>query len=152
MGRIPTREVLDKMGIELNSTLCPRCSEAVESVDHALFKCTKVHNIWVAVAKWWKVDISSVSSIYDLLESTSTSDKPWLWEEVTWAFIYLIWSHRNRVVFENFERKLEDLFLDFQRKCFEWVERRIGACKIEWNSWLSNPESGLRQRSSKRRP
>ncbi|KAJ9547212.1 LOW QUALITY PROTEIN: hypothetical protein OSB04_019755 [Centaurea solstitialis] len=30
-GRIPTRDVLDKMGIDLHSTLCPLCSEVVET-------------------------------------------------------------------------------------------------------------------------
>ncbi|KAJ9551544.1 hypothetical protein OSB04_015589 [Centaurea solstitialis] len=70
-GRIPTREELDKRGIELNSLLCPRCSEGA------------VKNIWVAIAKWWKVDLSNTSSIMELLDREAHADKPRLWEEVT---------------------------------------------------------------------
>ena len=49
-GRLPSREMLDKMGIELNSTLCPRCSSEVETVNHAIVTCEEVNKIWKAVA------------------------------------------------------------------------------------------------------
>ena len=107
------------MGIKLDSTLCPRCSEAIESVDHALFSCMTVHNVWNVVAKWWNMDIGNINSVIDLLDSATEENKRWLREEVIWDFIYLIWSHRNRVVFERYERKWEYHFFEFQRKSFE---------------------------------
>ncbi|KAJ9566895.1 hypothetical protein OSB04_002861 [Centaurea solstitialis] len=130
-GRIPTREVLDKMGIELNSLLCTGCSEAIETADHALFSCKAVKNIWTAAAKWWRVDLSTTNSIFELLERAADSDKPRLWEEVSWAIIYLVWSFRNRVVFDNYNRKLEDLFFEFQSKCYDWIARRLCDRKLE---------------------
>lgn len=39
LGRLPCRSVLDSMGIDLNSTLCPRCGNDIETIDHALTNC-----------------------------------------------------------------------------------------------------------------
>ena len=89
------------------------------------------------------MDLRNVNTVSGLLESASgngaTESRPWLWEEVVWAFIYLIWTHRNHLVFENSERKLEEQFFEFQRKCFEWLDRRSAGRRIDWNIWLANP-------------
>lgn len=42
IGRIPCRMVLDRMGLDLDSELCPRCGETTETVDHALVSCSEV--------------------------------------------------------------------------------------------------------------
>ncbi|GJX90186.1 RNA-directed DNA polymerase, eukaryota, reverse transcriptase zinc-binding domain protein [Tanacetum coccineum] len=38
-GRLPVREELDKRGIDLDSVLCPCCTNAVESCAHSLVTC-----------------------------------------------------------------------------------------------------------------
>lgn len=146
MGRIPCRAVLDKMGLDINSTLCPRSEKEVESVEHALVQCEEVNKMWQEVARWWSIDLGSIGSLHDILEWNNDSGgngRPKLWTEVTWAFIYLVWSHRNRIVFNQELRKLRDLFFEFQRKSFEWVARRIRRKKIEWNQWLAEPRCVL---------
>ena len=42
IDRLPSRSYLDKIGIDLDSSLCPRCESEMESVNHALFSCEKV--------------------------------------------------------------------------------------------------------------
>ena len=49
LGRIPCRDNLDRMGIDLNSTLCPRCGDEVETIDHALVTCPEVKRLWSIV-------------------------------------------------------------------------------------------------------
>lgn len=39
LGRIPSRSVLERMGIDFDSVLCPRCGEMPETVNHALVGC-----------------------------------------------------------------------------------------------------------------
>ena len=39
LERLPTREALDKLRIDIDSLLCPRCGTEVETVNHALFTC-----------------------------------------------------------------------------------------------------------------
>ena len=61
-GRLPTREALDKLGIELDTTLCPRCGKEVETVNHALFACDKLRNLWRLVGRWWKIEVEPLNS------------------------------------------------------------------------------------------
>ena len=148
LGRLPVRDTLDKMGIDLHSVLCPRCAKEVESLNHALFLCDEVNKLWREVARWWREDAANFGSLEDLLESSTngevTNHKPKLWKEVVWAFLYLIWSHRNRIIFKREQRKLSDLVLEFQRKSFEWIASRIHGKHLDWVTWLSDPERVLR--------
>ena len=36
LGRLPSRSVLDKMRVDLDSTICPRCEREMETIEHAL--------------------------------------------------------------------------------------------------------------------
>ncbi|KAJ9535897.1 hypothetical protein OSB04_un000953 [Centaurea solstitialis] len=45
LGRLPTRMELARIGVDLHSTLCPRCGNGVESLDHALFRCKPVYKL-----------------------------------------------------------------------------------------------------------
>ena len=147
LGRVPCRAILDKMGLDLHSTLCPRCSKEVESIDHAFFHCEEVSRIWRGVARWWNRDLGTIDSWEALLASNTgmgeNGNQQNLWNETIWAFIYLLWGQRNRLVFDFDKRKLEDLFFEFQRKTFEWIANRVRRKKIDWNLWLSNPSESM---------
>ena len=69
LGRIPTREYLDKIGIDLHSVLCPRCLKEVGPINHALCLCEEVRKFWQEVARWWSVNLESIDSIDSLLEA-----------------------------------------------------------------------------------
>lgn len=140
---LPTRIVLEKMGLDLDSTLCPRCGEEPESTDHALVQCQEAAKVWKLVLRWWCHKEETIRSLQELMNlnfsDSSEVVQPKLWQETVWCFLYLIGSHRNNVVFKADKSKLEDKFFDFQRKSFEWIERRLGGRKAEWNVWLTEP-------------
>ena len=69
LGRIPVRQALDKRGLDLHPTLCPRCEKEVESVNHTLFQCEEVHKVWQKMARWWSKDIENFTSLTELLAS-----------------------------------------------------------------------------------
>ncbi|KAJ9541159.1 hypothetical protein OSB04_027665 [Centaurea solstitialis] len=83
LDRIPCRFILDKRGIDLNSLLCPRCDEVVETVDHALVTCPEVKKFWCLVSKWWNKDLEGANSVQDVLQADNTNsmiegrDKVW---------------------------------------------------------------------------
>ena len=87
-------------------------------------------------------------SLVDLLELCNNGgtmvSKPKLWRELVWSFLYLIWSHRNRIVFEKDQTKMEDLVLEFQRKSYEWIAPRIHGVHLDWATWLTDPGRVLR--------
>lgn len=60
---------------------------------------------------------------------------------VIWSFLYLVWAHRNKLIFDKERGKLLDLFFEFQVKTFEWITRRDRELRIDWVNWLSDPLS-----------
>lgn len=143
LGRLPCRMVLDKMGIDLDTVLCPRCGETAETLDHALIGCSKVKLMWLLVGRWWRKNLDGMSTIQQFLleenQSRSIAKGMKLLFGVKWAFLYLIWSNRNKVVFKAEDGELHDVFFEFQRKAFEWFSGRIGKAKMDWTKWLTDP-------------
>lgn len=123
LGRIPSRSVLDKMGIDLDSLLCPRCGKEVESIDHALVKCEDVKNLWSLMGRWWNIDVESASTIQEILEiGNQLGDNTKglrRWTAMAWSTLYLVWANRNKMVFDKVSGSLVDRFLEFQLKSFE---------------------------------
>ena len=147
LGRIPCRETLDRMGIDIHSTLCPRYSKEVETIDHAFFQCEEVSRMWRGVARWWNRDLGRVNSVENLLatcdETGESLHQSRLWKETVWAFVYLVWIHRNQIVFDAYQRKLDDLFFEFQRRSYEWIAYRIQRKKEHQLEFLAIKPGGI---------
>ena len=136
LGRIACRDVLNNMGIDVDSLLCPRCNNEVETIEHALFRCEEVRRLWSLLARWWDMDIGgSIKTISELLHlgstTTGSSSVLKLWQETIWAFTYLLWANRNQLIFSKGNTRVQDLFGDFQRRSYEWIEGRIRKKRIE---------------------
>ncbi|KAJ9555268.1 hypothetical protein OSB04_009882 [Centaurea solstitialis] len=143
LDRIPCRANLDKVGVDLNTLLCPRCGEMVESMDHALVTCSEVKMVWNRVGVWWGKNLDTVGSVQDLLNEVSSpsygDSKEELWLAVKWSFLYLIWRHRNALVFERINTKIQDKVLELQRQSFEWISKRSKSWSKCWEDWLADP-------------
>lgn len=109
-GRIPCRAVLDKMGMDIPSVLCPRCEKEVETIDHALVKCQEGHKIWKEMFRWWKIDKDRFDSLNEVLVHPNSAGgngfHPSRWTDAVWTFLYLIWGHRNSIVFKRGNKRL----------------------------------------------
>ena len=46
LNKIPTRDNLDKRGIDIHSLLCPVCDLEIETVGHLFFSCQMARDIW----------------------------------------------------------------------------------------------------------
>ena len=143
LGRIPSHEILDKRGIDLDSVLCPRCDDEIESINHALVTCPEVKIIWRQLGKWWKQNMDGVASIQDILQDDNsrvdTRENVSVWSAVKWAALFLIWSHRNEIVFKGSNGSIVDKLFEWQRKMFEWISERSNKTLGGWNHWLENP-------------
>nr|GEW86077.1 RNA-directed DNA polymerase, eukaryota, reverse transcriptase zinc-binding domain protein [Tanacetum cinerariifolium] len=76
--RLPSRVNLDQKGIDTGSTLCPICSDDIETSNHIFFNCGLAQDLWASLAKWWELDIpicSNISESYDWLDSSPISSK-----------------------------------------------------------------------------
>ncbi|GKC14123.1 RNA-directed DNA polymerase, eukaryota, reverse transcriptase zinc-binding domain protein [Tanacetum coccineum] len=127
--RIPVRVVLDNMGIDLHSVLCPCCEESIESLDHCFVLCPKVKPIWDRVLQWWDVGMRNLFSGEDVLNlaqaNNFTGIKREIWKGIVWSVLYFIWTFKNQVVFKGNESKILDLFKEVQGRAFEWIAGRM---------------------------
>ncbi|KAJ9542299.1 hypothetical protein OSB04_028805 [Centaurea solstitialis] len=143
LGRIPTRSVLDKLGIDLDSCLCPRCGKEIETIEHAVFTCEKVAPLWEQVGRWWNVDLAGKSSFSEFVaagQQRGNFSKGFRrWIATVWIFVYLIWSDRNNCVFRNANPMTAVHFTEYQLRVFEWITRREAELKVEMANWLSDP-------------
>ncbi|GKA35549.1 RNA-directed DNA polymerase, eukaryota, reverse transcriptase zinc-binding domain protein [Tanacetum coccineum] len=62
LDRLPHRLNLSSRGLDIDSILCPVCSEHVESNSHAFFSCSAASNIWRLVRGWCELKIPTLSS------------------------------------------------------------------------------------------
>ncbi|XP_071707923.1 uncharacterized protein [Rutidosis leptorrhynchoides] len=143
-NRLPVLSELDKRGIDLHSVLCPLCEEAVEKVDHALFSCKKVQEIWVKVFKWWgigstQLGFDDILSRNTLTQCSDAGAK--IWQAMVWTSTYLIWQKRNLKVFKKECWSPPVALNDIQIKSYDWIAKRCKTKSIEWFDWLQNPHS-----------
>ncbi|KAJ9536053.1 hypothetical protein OSB04_un000779 [Centaurea solstitialis] len=139
LGRIPTRVALSDKGIDLDSVLCPRCGNEIESLDHALVKCSVVKDLWVRVGKWWNRNLERVDSVAQLMQEDADilkeSKGRSIWIGVKWATMFLIWQDRNNIIFNSSKSTLGELFFVWQRVMFEWFSSKSSQIG-EWYKWI----------------
>ncbi|XP_071709258.1 uncharacterized protein [Rutidosis leptorrhynchoides] len=147
LQRLPVRTKLDKRGIDLHSVRCPLCDDDIESSEHTLIFCRRAQEIWSRVYKWWNLGNFSSFSISELLRDnnmqigSSVSSK--IWQAVVWFTSYLIWKNHNNKVFRDKCWSAPVALNEIQILTFDWISRRVKGYKIDWNVWLSNPDSYL---------
>lgn len=148
LGRLSCRGVLDRMGLDLHSTLCPRCGDELESVDHTLMKCKDVNLVWKEFCKWWNLPRSDFVSAVEIVGQVQKTGGSVTIEEVRtatlWSVLYQIWNHRNQIVFKDDKRKINEMVLEVQLRCFEWITGKLRGRKLDWTTWVANPVLALR--------
>ncbi|XP_071708273.1 uncharacterized protein [Rutidosis leptorrhynchoides] len=145
--RLPVRTELDKRGIDLHSVRCPLCDGDIETVDHILFSCKKVDDVWNKVKNWWGFGSTSYGNIEDLLQGNmrqpcSNAGKL-VWQAVVWTNAYQIWKNRNQMVFKNKGWTTPMALSEIQIKSFEWIAKRIKGKQIDWHNWFHCPSTFL---------
>lgn len=129
-GVLPVNEVVMRRTGNGNS-MCHRCGEAVETLEHMLFQCDKAALIWKAAPLQW-----------DGLERFRGSFWHW-WEELmqvtkreegrehiilTANLLWQIWKARNESQFNKEER---DPFLPVHKAVGEWREYQEATRNLE---------------------
>ncbi|XP_071709387.1 uncharacterized protein [Rutidosis leptorrhynchoides] len=115
-NKIPVRFELDNKGIDLHSTRCPICDDAIETAQHALLDCKVAVDIWERVRKWWNVDNLHISHIRDISKASTPAMKTktgsQIWQATIWVTCYFIWKNRNDRVFESTSHCIPKIFAD----------------------------------------
>lgn len=117
-GSIPVRMQLDQRGVDIPYLLCPTCNDCLESIDHVLLRCRVSSSVWDKVFAWWGLEDQNCVDVNKL--PMFKGKKYWkkepkdIWEAVVWSFLYLLWSHRNTILFERKKSSVEVMFSKLQ--------------------------------------
>nr|GEW61420.1 RNA-directed DNA polymerase, eukaryota, reverse transcriptase zinc-binding domain protein [Tanacetum cinerariifolium] len=85
---LPTRFNISRIGIDIDSILCPICECGVESARHVFFSCSLVRQIVRKVCFWWDVmyiDVNSYVEWFNRMNSLRLKSKSKLMIEDTMA-------------------------------------------------------------------
>ncbi|GJX19405.1 RNA-directed DNA polymerase, eukaryota [Tanacetum coccineum] len=139
---LPTRVNLSRRGIFMESTLCPLCSSAEEDIQHLLFGCNMAVDIFRRLCRWWKLDWQSVGSFLEwdswFASIRFSSKVKALLEGVFATAWWLIWSFRNRLIFDESTPRRSVLFDDIVSLSFYWCSSRCSRA-LSWDLWLKTP-------------
>ncbi|XP_071700405.1 uncharacterized protein [Rutidosis leptorrhynchoides] len=136
---------LDKKGIDIDSVLCPNCTNVGESVDHCLVSCSNAALIWNKVLRWWNINCnsSSIDDLFALSPLGSNTQCKIIWEGITWITVYYIWKNRNAKVFGKKILSIDATLQEIQIRGFEWMKVRYNKVFFEWAHWVNDPMSML---------
>lgn len=94
----PIREILAGRGIKC-SPICLICKNQSESLDHLLRDCVFARQFWEKIRTPHVIPPLHTQSLGDWLHVNCHSKVPW---SVIFPFaIWNLWTHQNRVVFDN---------------------------------------------------
>ncbi|XP_071713253.1 uncharacterized protein [Rutidosis leptorrhynchoides] len=142
--RLPSLLELDRRGVDLHSVRCPMCDDDVETIDHVLIFCKIAYDVWTRIYKWWGHGAYSRLSIIETFEGSLNRNTSELgakiWQAVEWSSGYILWKYRNMKIFKNKKVCAPSIVNEIQIMTFEWISKRLKGPKLEWCSWLSDPQ------------
>ena len=142
-NRIPNRWNLSKLGLEIESILCPICTNGIETTEHTFIFCEFAVSVWDRVFKWLHLDRGiwlEVGDIFGWVDSICMR-KEYLQalEAICFVTIWVIWRHRNEIVFDDRPPKRSYIFDQIKDVSFEWFSGRNRKVKVRWTNWIQDP-------------
>ncbi|GJW85560.1 RNA-directed DNA polymerase, eukaryota, reverse transcriptase zinc-binding domain protein [Tanacetum coccineum] len=143
LNKLPSKVNLDRIGIDVDSTLCSICGEDVETVNHIFFSCEMAKDLWALLAKWWSLDIPICSNFLEWsswLDSLHLSSKKKLFlDGVGGTLLWSIWNFRNRLLFTVPPPKKAVLWDNIVSQSFLWISSRNPKLNFSWVGWIQHP-------------
>ncbi|XP_010468816.1 PREDICTED: uncharacterized protein LOC104748941 [Camelina sativa] len=124
-GTLPVLERLAHQGVRCDP-LCTRCGLAVETINHALFECSRLRRIWDLSPVDLCTDGFPFASIYSNLDflfwrASSQSAVPDIGFHLPWI-VWSIWKDRNKKVYQGFEAEPGDVLTHATSDKLLWEE------------------------------
>ncbi|XP_024963591.1 uncharacterized protein LOC112503833 [Cynara cardunculus var. scolymus] len=147
-SRLPTRYNLYLKGVRMSSVLCPCCLSHTETEAHLLFGCSSTKVIGAYVKNWWSGFPCQATNWAEFFSAAQFPFKgkrvKEVLEVILMAFIWMIWTNRNALVFNKPIKIPMVIFKDIVLFSFNWIRIRSKSCNdLDWNAWCISPLSAL---------
>ncbi|KAJ9560212.1 hypothetical protein OSB04_005372 [Centaurea solstitialis] len=137
-NRLPTRDNLQKRGVEISSVDCPICHTELECLNHLMLSCSTAKTISAHLANWvdwWPTNSIAVAEFWDRIrdagKKVSHED---ICKVIGVAFLNTMWNMRNSKVFNGEISKDLDIVRCIQTVAFNWIR-----CRSRGDNNLSIP-------------
>ncbi|GJY30911.1 RNA-directed DNA polymerase, eukaryota, reverse transcriptase zinc-binding domain protein [Tanacetum coccineum] len=138
---LPTRLNLSRMGLDIQSILCPNCGKFLEPSSHIFFACPMVRDIYRKIASWWDYNVLDVTSYEEwdvwLSSLQLSSKRKQVLKGVFYIAWWIIWNFQNKSLFSSRNPSKAILFDDIVARSFQWC-RHKGRFNFSWVDWLRN--------------
>ncbi|GKC99604.1 RNA-directed DNA polymerase, eukaryota [Tanacetum coccineum] len=139
---LPTRFNISRRGIDIDSIFCVNCDMGVETTNHLFFSCDMAKQSTRLISRWWDVpdlDITSYGNWKTWMDNIRMPAKNKnMLEGVFYVMWWLLWTFRNKKIFEVKAPSKAMFFDDVICKSFHWCRFR-SKVPFSWNDWLKNP-------------
>ncbi|XP_057719827.1 uncharacterized protein LOC130934259 [Arachis stenosperma] len=131
--RISTKERLSRLGvINQQDTLCVLCNNCVESSHHLLLGCSFSWQIWCAwlsyAGRLWSCPGSLKEHFLSWTEVTTRKADRKAWMVSFCAIIWNLWLERNRRLFQNRSKGVEEIVDMYSLNYKEWLGANPFGC------------------------
>ncbi|XP_071700356.1 uncharacterized protein [Rutidosis leptorrhynchoides] len=114
IDRLPTRQNLSRIGVEIEESGCATSSCRIESVHHVMFECILATELWRKIRIWIDVPVPSFTECSELtswLDNWQASDESKTKVHTIFAsLVWHLWRYRNSVIFSSEDMKKALLF------------------------------------------
>lgn len=143
LGRIPSAEGLIKRGVHLQSSICRRCADDIESVEHIFMYCRFSREVFEATWSWCNLGqfrFNSISEVLDFMAAWGRCPKKRrILVSICYGAMWFIWKARNAMVFESRSIPANTVFREIQLVVLSWIQWRSNTIKIDRDRWFEDP-------------
>ncbi|XP_071727394.1 uncharacterized protein [Rutidosis leptorrhynchoides] len=128
LDSLPLRWNLSTRGVELTNLECPVCNSGIERQNHLFFECEVANDSWRLIRVWMDIGMPRFASLVDLqawLDGLQTnSDSIVRIKAIMITVLWVLWSFRNGVVFNDVVIRRSSIFDIVKMYSFRWLKNR----------------------------
>ncbi|GMJ10130.1 hypothetical protein like AT4G29090 [Hibiscus trionum] len=142
-NRLAVKSELLKRGIgAVDSSGCPLCNTANESVTHLFLACEASWKLWMLIIAEWNLNFVIPGDVRTLLtlwfaNPLNENDKS-VWFLIPSAVLWSLWLHRNEVVFRKIKPDVNSLFFVVKTRIATWYCARFPSFQVSMNDIVNN--------------
>jgi len=143
VDRLPTRANLGRRGVILGTVCCPLYQDGDETAQHLISSCKVFQRVWDYYERWIgnvtvrHEDITSHFQSFHLMGHSNRVNS--VWKGLWIAIVSVIWSHRNKAVFNGGVVDAEESFSLAQLKGWLWIKYILKRNSISYSDWHFSP-------------
>ncbi|XP_068504156.1 uncharacterized protein [Phaseolus vulgaris] len=142
INRIPTREGLNRRGVQLSSLACVLCEVKEETCQHLFLECIYAQQVWFLCLKWLGITLVQQNDLKDHFLSFHlpqfSFNQNLVLKGIWAAIVRCIWDQRNAIIFKQDVVDVEEILQMAQLKSWLWMKYRTSHNSHSFSDWLLN--------------